>query len=96
MLWASDIALYSIRSGRPYFETGPSGVFFRTEVMWWCTVLGVLVTATGESILNSLEAVYFSDIFPQEKRIAAFSKVMLLTGHQHYNSAWRCGLQFHL
>ena len=57
------MTLYSIRSG-----ILSQWSFLRTGVMWWC--LGHLSDSMGESILNSLEAVYLGDVYVQEERIA--------------------------
>jgi len=59
VLWVSDIALYSIRSGyfKPveFFENGSDVVVF-----WGFS------DSTSESILNSLEVVYLSDVYIKE------------------------------
>ena len=63
MLYVSDITLYSIRAG----VLSQCSVL-RTGVMWWC--FGVFSNSIGNSILNSLEAVYLGDVYVQEERIA--------------------------
>ena len=55
MLYVSDMTLYSIRSG-----ILSQLKLLRTGVMWWC--FGGFSNSTGESILNSLEAVYLGDV----------------------------------
>jgi len=63
VLQVSDIALSAIRSG--IFSQWS---FFgnRSDVVVFWGFSG----STGESILNSLEAIYFRDVYVQEKRIA--------------------------
>ena len=63
MLQVSDIALYSIRSGifEPveFFENRSDVVVF-----WGFS------NSTGQSMLNSWEAVQLDDVYVQEERIA--------------------------
>jgi len=61
----SDIALYWIRSG-----ILSQWSFLRTEVMTGEVVFWSFSDSTGESILNSLEAIYFSGVYVQKKRFA--------------------------
>ena len=59
MLYVSDMTLYSIRSG-----ILSQWSFLRTGVMWWTLVVfWGFSNSTGESILNSLEAVYLGDVY---------------------------------
>ena len=57
MLYVSDMTLYSIRSGI-------LSQWSDVVVFWGFS------DSTGETILNSLEAAYLSDVYVQEKRVA--------------------------
>ena len=58
MLYVSDSTLYSFRSG-----ILSQWNVLRTGRMWQC--LGFFSNSTGESVLNSLDAVYLGDVYAQ-------------------------------